>query len=125
MIKYVAGILVAVIGIKYGVEYVTSPKFQEYGDKTKAPWTCQVNNVMGHLLMVMSNYDRAMYYFGETVRRCGDGPSGEVAEFETAECLSKLNHVRDAYVAYKAFVEKHPGTARAKIAERASQILQP
>lgn len=107
------------------MDYLGSPKFQEYGDRTKAPWTCQVNNFIGHIHMVMSHYDLAMPYFQKTAMRCPKTSMAEVAEFEIAECFSKNQKNADAYVAYKTFAEKYPGTKRARIAARAAQIVQP
>jgi TolA-binding protein len=75
--------------------------------------------------MVMSNYELAMPYFQKTAARCPKSSMGEEAEFEIAECLSKNQNNVDAYVAYKAFAEKYPGSKRAKIAARAAQLVQP
>ncbi len=124
MIKNALIVISFILGIKFGVEYLFSPKFQVYGDTTKAPWTCQVNNTIGHLMMVVSHYEEAMAFFEKSIKRCPDTPMCEVGEFEVAECLTKLNRYREATVAYKLYTEKYPGTQRAKIAERAAQIIQ-
>jgi outer membrane protein assembly factor BamD (BamD/ComL family) len=123
MKKFVLVALLLFFGIKYGVGYLMSDKFQDYGDQTKAPWTCQVNNFLGHFYMVLSDYYRAQELFSKAIQRCPDTTMSEVAEFETAECLYKSNRYRDAIHAYRDFVEKHKGTRRAKIAERNLQII--
>lgn len=121
------GVLAAIgviVAIKFGIEYLYSPKFQEFGDKSKAPWTCQVNNLMGHLYMVTSDYDKAIPLFRKTAERCPESSMCEVAEFEIAESLSKSGQGREAYNAYKSFIEKYKGSKRAKIAQRASEIVE-
>ncbi len=125
MRNFLIGLILVFVGGKYGADYLVSPKFQEFGDRTKAPWTCQVNNFIGNMDMVMSQYEEALPFFQKTSARCPKTNMAEAADFEIAECLSKMNNNSAAYAAYKSFLEKYPGSKRAKIAARAAQIIQP
>ena len=123
MKKYIVLVFALIFGIKYGVEYIFSPKFQAYGDRTKAPWTCEVDNFIGHMLMVVSHYEEAKTYFEYTIQRCPDTAQCEVAEYEVAESWAKMGHNREATDAYRAYAEKYKGTKRAKIADQAADLL--
>lgn len=125
MRNFLIGLILVFVGGKYGADYLISPKFQEYGDRTKAPWTCQVNNFIGHMDMLMSQYSEALPFFQKTAARCPKTSMAEAAEFEIAECYSKMNNNPAAYAAYMSFVEKYPRSSRAKIAARAAQLVQP
>lgn len=124
MKKFLIFLVALIVGLKYGSDYLTSPDFQAYGDRTKAPWTCQVNNLMGHFLMFMGQYRSAIPYFQKTVDRCPETSMSEIGEFEVAECLSKTNRYPEAIEVYRAFSEHYPTSERAPIAKRAVQLLQ-
>lgn len=123
MKKAIVIILLLCFGVKYGWDYLFSEKFQEYGDRTKAPWTCSVNNLIGHFMMVVGDYRQANLFFLKTSARCPDSPASEVAEFEIAQCYEKSGEHGAAVAAYKAYTEKYAGTKRGKIAKRALEVL--
>ena len=123
MRKYVLLVIAFILGIKYGIGYILSPKFQAYADKTKAPWTCELDNFLGNLLIVMSRYEEAITRFTATINRCPETASSEVAEYKVAECLADLGRNHDAESAYRAFAVKYSGTKRARIADKAADLL--
>src|SRR5690349_4330279 len=48
MRNFFIGLILLVVGVKYGAAYLLSDDFQAYANRTKAPWTCQFENGMGH-----------------------------------------------------------------------------
>ena len=117
-------LILVVAGVKYGTHYLLSDDFQEYANRTKAPWTCKFENVVGHLHMVMSDYDAAREHFDHTIKRCPDSPQMEEAMFERARCVEAMGDVRSAVALYNEFAEKYPGTKRARIALRAADMIR-
>jgi TolA-binding protein len=116
-------VVLIVVGVKMSVDYFFSPDFQEYANRTKAPWTCTAENVAGQMNMVMSHYRAAQQLFSHTIARCPDTPMAEEAEFENARALEGMGFAHDASVAYSAFIEKHPTSPRARTADRAVEML--
>ena len=112
------------IGAKVGLDYLFSEKFQEYADRTKKPWTCQTNIVIGEFMNVMSHYPQAAYYFRKAADRCPDTPLAEEAEFEYARALDNQGIRADAVHAYEVFLEKYPNSDRAKLANKSIGILR-
>lgn len=112
------------IGAKYGIDYLFSDEFQQYGDKTKEPWTCRTNIVIGEFLTVMSHYKSAGYYFKKTVDRCPKTPMCSEAAFEYAQSLESQGLRHDAVEAYDHYAEDYPGTERGVLAEKAANILR-
>ncbi len=119
--------LILIVGVGYGIArgagFILSDGFQKYGDEKKAPWTCQVNNVIGQLYTIMSEYDRAKYFFDHTLTRCPDTSMAELALFKVAYCIEGNGDVRRAAAAYKEYAAKYPGTKRARLALRSSEVL--
>lgn len=124
MRKALVILILVAVGIKVGLDYLFSDKFQEYGDKTKKPWTCQANVVMGEFMNVMSRYHQASYYFRKAADRCPDTPLAEEAEFEYARALDSLGVRAEAIHAYDVFLEKYPNSERAKLATKSIGILR-
>jgi tetratricopeptide (TPR) repeat protein len=120
---FIVAFIVAFV-LKTGYDYLYSEDFQKYGDRTKAEWTCQVNNVMGNLNVVMSNYKEAYDLFDRVVKRCPDSPTREEAQFRMADCLTSLGRNADSIAAYEKYIEDFKGTKRASIAARSIQILK-
>ena len=108
-------------GGKYGGEYLLSNDFEVYADRTKAPWTCQLEIIFGKLHFMRDDYDKAMMRYSHAIARCPG--SSEEAEFEMARCLEAKQLRTQAYEAYTAFVKKYPGSRRAKAADRSADIL--
>jgi TolA-binding protein len=113
------------LGLHYGYTYLFSDDFQRYADRTKQPWTCHANNLMGHFAMLMSHYDEALHFFEKVPERCPESRAAEDAEFQVAKCLEVMGRVSQALAAYQAYGAAHPNTKRGRIAIRAAQIIQP
>lgn len=116
-------ILVMCAGFYFGLKYLYSPEFQDYGDRNKAAWTCRVNNIMAELYVVMSKYAEAKALYERVVERCPETSAAETAEFNIAKCLDNMNYPLEAQRAYDQFVKNHPGSKRAKTAARAAQMV--
>ena len=112
-----------VVGVKFGADYLLSDKFEDYANQTKEPMTCQFENTLGYLHMMMSEYKKGYYRFSHTIDRCPDTPVAETAEFNLARCLEGMGERDNAVRAYDAFAKKYPNSDRAKIAYRASGTL--
>lgn len=110
-------------GGKYGSEYIRSNDFEAYADRTKAPWTCQLEVVFGKLHFMRDDFDKAIMRYSHAVRRCPESESAEQAEFEIARCIEAKQDRAAAYTAYIEFTKKYPNSPRRKIAERAADIL--
>jgi tetratricopeptide (TPR) repeat protein len=122
--NFIIAVIVIVVGFKYGYDYLLSEDFQKYGDRTKAEWTCQVNNVMGNMNMVMSHYSDAYNLFDRVVKRCPDSPTREEAQFNMADCLNSMGRNADSMAAYQQFIEDFKDSKRVKIAVRAIEIIK-
>ena len=106
------------------MNYILSDKFQAYADKSKAPWTCQVNMVLAQQLILLSRYEQAEKYLLKISPR---GPKTEVAEkadFEYAHCLENRGQRSASVAAYEAFAEKYPESRRARLAIKAAGMLR-
>jgi TolA-binding protein len=124
MRNFFIGLILLIVAVKYGATYMLSDGFQEYANRTKAPWTCQFENSMGHLEMLMSDYKTAEIYFTHTLNRCKDPEMTQVAEFEMARAAEGLGQIPEATRRYMEFAEKYPKTKRAKIATRAADLIR-
>jgi hypothetical protein len=122
--KLLVGSLLLFLGLKYGYGFLVSDKFQVYGDRTKAPWTCHVNNALGELDILLSRYKPAQEVFEKTVARCPDTSMAEDAAYKVARCLEGQGRMGEAMQAFLNFVEKYPNSKRARIAQRAAQIIK-
>ena len=111
-------------GTKYGIDYLRSDAFEKYADQSKAPWTCQLENAIGDLHIVMSEYRKGYFRFSHTVSRCSDTQLAQDAEFQVARCLEGMALRNDAVAAYEAFAKKYPENPRARSAARSAQILR-
>lgn len=124
MRNLIIGSVLFFLGIKYGLGYLGSEKFQEYGDRSKAPWTCRANIILGELDILLSRYAEAQPLFERVLDRCPETSVAETAEFRVAQCLEKNKRLGAARNAYEQYAEKYPNTERARIAQRAAQILR-
>ncbi len=122
--KYFLTIIAVVLAVKYGFEYISSDDFQKYGDEKKAGWTCYVNNILGNLDIVMSEYRDAYKLFERVTVRCPETDMEAEASFKMAECLAGSGYNAQAAVAYEQYAEKHPTTRRARLAIRSASILK-
>jgi TolA-binding protein len=113
-----------ILGVKMGWDYLASDKFQAYGDRTKAPWTCSVDFWMGEYMTVLSEYDDATRMFGIVADRCPASETGERAAFELAGTLESDGKRAAAIDAYQKFLEKYPASSRAKLAEKSIGMLR-
>lgn len=117
--------ILLILGVKAGWDYLNSDKFQAYGDRTKAPWTCTVDFWMGEYMNVLSNYDNAVRLFRIVADRCPASEIGERAAFELADTL-ETDGKRDAAIdAYQKFLDKYPNSDRVKLAEKSINALRP
>jgi len=71
----------------------------------------------------MSHHEDALRAFAPVPKRCPKTSLEEEAMFQIATSLEQLGRRAEAGVAYRAYVEKYPNTARARIATKAIQIL--
>lgn len=124
MLKYILIIGALIFGIKSGSDYIFSEKFQSWADQKKAPWTCDFNNNVGRLLIVMSEYEQAHELFKRSYARCPEGPSAELSEYEIAHTMEEMGHRDKAADAYRQYVEKYKDSKRAKLASRSIQIIK-
>jgi len=122
--NFFIGLIMLILGVRYGAAYLLSDKFQEYANRTKEPWTCQFENYIGHFYMLMSEYETAELYFQHTMKRCPDSEISETAEFETARCFEGVGQSQQAVQKYMEFAEKHKGTRRARLASQAADLLR-
>lgn len=122
-LKLLIFVAVVVGGVHYGWSYLRSNDFQVYADQTQAPWTCYVDLVFGQVHYIREDYDKAMMRFSHAIKRCPGTEAAERADFETARCYEGKKDNRSAWTAYVAFREKYPSSPRAKIADRAAEIL--
>lgn len=124
MRKFLVLFVLMIVGAKMGVDYLFSEKFQAYGDRTKATWTCEVNLVVGQYCNMMSRYPQARYFFEKIIERCPETPVGIEAEFEIARALENQGLRTDAIGAYERYAEKYPGTRRGRLASKSAGILK-
>jgi TolA-binding protein len=121
--KYLIAFVALLAGLKFGYDYLQSDDFQRYGDENAAQWTCYVNNLMGELEITMSHYDRALQYFLPVLKRCPKTSMAEEATFKTATCLEQMGRRGEAAEVYRRYVALYPNTRRARIAQRAADII--
>jgi hypothetical protein len=107
MRRTVLFIILIVVAGKYGLDYILSADFQNYGDRTKAQWTCQVNNVMGGLYEVGSEYQKALNLYERTIKRCPQTPLAENAMFHRAACM-EVAIPGAAMGAYQEYLDAFP-----------------
>jgi hypothetical protein len=124
MKMFIAVVALLFFGAKYTMDYLTSEKFQEYGDRTKAPWTCEVNMIIAQFHDVMSHYQAEQNYLQRILDRCPDSPVAEEAAFDIANALEKGGSRVLAIQAYEAYAEKYGGTKRGRLATKAANILK-
>lgn len=110
-------------GGKYGIDYLHSNEFEVYADRTKAPWTCHLEVVFGKLHFMRDDFDKAMMRYSHAIRRCPESSMAEEADFEIARCLEAKNERAAAYAAFIEFTKKYPNSPKAKIADKAAEIL--
>ncbi len=121
--KFLLTVGVLYAGGKYGVGYMLSSDFEVYADRTKAPWTCHLENMYGNLHYMRDDFDKAIMRYSHTLNRCPESEMAQDAEFEIARCLEAKKDKVAAYQAYVEFTKKYPGTHKAKIADKAAEIL--
>lgn len=124
MRRFVLLFILAALGIKTGLDYILSDKFQDWADQKKPPWTCKFNNALGGLFVTASEYKRAHELYRRSAERCPETPMAETAEFELARCLEEMGHRAEAGVAYENFLSKYKDSEKTKVAQRALQIIK-
>ena len=112
MRKFVLYAILIVLGLKYGIHFLLSEDFQNFGDRKKAPWTCQVNNLLGGLFEVSSDYQRSIYFYDHVLNRCPETPMAEHALFSKGYCLESLNLPHEAMDVYVQYRETFPSGER-------------
>jgi hypothetical protein len=117
--KVVLSLILIVLGIKFGIDYLISEKFQAYADRTKAPWTCHVTLVIGKTFQLMDSPERAMPYFNRIVDRCGGLDVASEAAFQNAYAVHRMDRPSQAVAAYEEFLVLHSTSPRAGDAQRA------
>ena len=117
--KVVLTIILIILAAKYSWDYITSEDFQKYADKTKAPWTCQVNMILGGMYDVMSEYNSSYAMFDRVINRCPNLPVAGDALFRKADALESLSRMQDALPVYYEYVEKYPDGKNIRIAQKA------
>jgi TolA-binding protein len=122
--KAIVVIFLICAGAKYGVDYFLSEKFQEYGDRTKKPWTCQADICLGEFMTLMSHYHSAGHFFKKAIDRCPDSTYSEDAEFEYAQSLEYQGERANSVAAYDAYAEKYPTTERGRLAAKSAGMMR-
>jgi TolA-binding protein len=107
MKRYLFFTLAVIFALKYGYTYITSEEFQKYGDKTKAPWTCQANNYLARYYRVVDDGQRAQEVYSRVIKRCPKTPFAEEAAFGIAEAYDEMYLTRQAMEAYSQFIEQY------------------
>jgi outer membrane protein assembly factor BamD (BamD/ComL family) len=110
MRKFVLTAVLVILSLKYGIDYLLSEKFQNYGDQKKAQWTCQVNNFLAGLFEVSSDYQRSIDLYDRVLTRCPESPMAEQAMFSKAYDLENLNHPHEAYDVYLQYRDAFPNS---------------
>lgn len=122
--KWVVLVLALIVGGKMGVSYLLSDDFQDLADKKNFQWSCHLNNLMGNLHIVMSNYKEAHDLFERSLKRCPETSCGEEAAFKMAETLHSHGGRSATIQAYEKFLEAYPDSVRAKTARKAIDVLK-
>ena len=112
MRRYVLSVILLLLGLKYGIDFLLSEDFQKYGDKKKAQWTCHVNNFLGGIYEISSEYRQSVGLYDRVLNRCPDTPMAERAMFFKAYCLENLNQPREAMDAYIQYRDTFPNGQR-------------
>lgn len=108
MRKFLLLVILLFLAFRYGGEYILSEDFQKYGDREKAQWTCRVNNVLGGMYQIGSEYQRAFQFYDRVLTRCPATTMAEEALFQKAACLENMMDPLRAISAYEEYIEKHP-----------------
>ena len=124
MRNYFITVIVIIVGLYAVQRVIFSDKFQEYGDKHKAPWTCRVTNVVAEFYITFSHYQKALELFKKVEKRCPGTPMAERACFQVAYCMEYVGGTDRSIWAYQRYLEKYPDTKRAVLAERKIHILK-
>jgi hypothetical protein len=95
-------------GLYKGNQFLFSPEFQAYADKTKAPWTCHVNLFLGGIYDIGSNYQAAYNVYDKITTRCPETPMASDGLFFKAAALESLYRPSEAFVLYQEYVDTFP-----------------
>jgi len=107
MRNFLISLAVIILGIKFGIDYLVSEDFQKYGDRTKAPWTCQTDIIIGKFYYLMDSEKEAQKFYSQVLTRCPNTPMAEKAEFEMAECFDQMDRWPEALAGYEKFIVNH------------------
>ena len=124
MRKFLLTAILLFLGIRYGLKYITSEDFQKYGDREKAQWTCRVNNALGGLYQIGSEYRLAHDLFNRVLTRCPNSPMAEEALFQKASCLENMNDPQQALAVYQEYRETFPNGDKVITATNASERIK-
>jgi len=101
-------------GLKYGIAYLSSEKFQAYGDESKAAWTCHVNKIFAEFNIMFSRYKVGQEYYIRLLKRCPEGSLAEKASYQIAYCYEKMGQLDVAINHFEQFIEDYPNSERTK-----------
>ncbi len=119
MRKYLLFFILLFVGLKFGIGYLFSEKFHTYADTTKAPWTCQLTNLMGDTLQILDKPQEAQRYYQRVVARCPKTPMAEKAAYGVAQSWGYMGRTDFAVNAYTNFIEEYKDSPRVADAQRA------
>lgn len=119
MRKFIVFVVLVVLFFKYGVGTIFSEKFQQYGDRTKAPWTCWITLYIGHIYMLLDQPFMAKPFYDRIPPRCGGLDVASEARFQSARCFDQADRTAEAISSYEEFLVLHSTSPRVNDAQRA------
>ncbi len=123
MVKYIVSVVLILLGLKYGINYIESDDFQKFADEHHAGWSCYINMIIGEIDVTMSRYEEALHVFYPVLKRCPKTSVAEECSFRIAVSLEALGRRGDAAEAYRKYAETYKGTERARVAIRAADYI--
>lgn len=124
MKKFLIALVLVLLGLNHGWDYLMSEDYRKYADQTKKPWTCALDVRIGNFNLMMSHYDVALDWYGRVSKRCPKSTDAEQADFKVGECYIGMGRYRDAVRAYEEYVEKYKGAQRSGLAIKAADRLK-
>lgn len=101
-------VVLIIYGIYRGIVFVFSDDFQTYGNKVKAPWTCNANLILGGIYEIGSNYQPAFEVYENVLTRCPETSMAEQALFHKAVTVEELHRPFEALGIYQAYLDTYP-----------------
>ena len=106
LVRFIIVVVAIVALLNFCFHYIISDKFQNYGDRRKAQWTCLVNMKLGNFYLTLSKYKKGRTYFERLMKRCPEGKLAEEASYQIAYTYEMDNKPRMATKLYLEFLEK-------------------